>query len=861
MKFYKNLFNTQIANMKYITLVFFVFYSLMTFAKDKKETKKDSTTTQLKVPKKKKSFDDSLKSNKRFDGIFKFYQDTSKGTVLMAIKKAQLGKEYVYFAYTENGQVSTGSFRGNFRDNKVFTIRKMYDKLEFVVLNTNFYFDTTHALSKAADANVSNAILFSKKIIDTDVENGEYLINMDDVFLSELLHRIKPSPPRGVPSDSYFSLGGLSKEKSKVIKIKTYPQNADVLVEYVFENTHPSVGGGAEMADDRNITIQIQHSFIEVPQNNYKPRKDDYRVGFFMTPTNDMTSPSSTNYRDFIHRWHLEKKDISASLSEPKKPIVWWIEKTTPKEWRQTIKEAALTWNVAFEKAGFKNAIEIYVQPDSASWDAGDIRYNVLRWSSSPNPIFGGYGPSFVNPRTGQILGSDIMLEYVFLTNRMKLEKFFDRSGLLFLDSHTDGSTCSLENNMQHNLQLGQLANYENDTIKNSELMKQAVYYLVLHELGHTLGLTHNMKASNMLKGDKLNDVKYTSENGLTASVMDYPTINIALEISKQGDYFTKTPGPYDKWVIEYGYKTFENDEKEKSGLETILARSTEPFLAYGNDADDMRSPGVHIDPRAMIHDLSGDAIGYMTDRLKLTTSLSGGLFQRYTKNGNSYHELRQAYLMLTGEQSNAATVLSRYVAGVYVDRNPVGSTKIPFVAVPLADQKRAFDAVSTYIFSPTAFLFGKELYPYLQIQRRGFGMIGQNEDPKIHDRILTIQKNVFDQWLHPNVLKRLTDSKMYGNKYQISDFLNDLTGAVFLADLNNNVNTFRQNLQTEYTQRISTILKIDNPNYDYISKANLLFQLKKIKTMLQSTLAQTTEIKIHRENIVRIIDKSLEIK
>lgn len=847
--------------MKYLVLILFVLASTFANAKDKKDPKKDTVSTAIKQPKKKKSFDDSLKTHRKFEGVFKFYQDTAKGTVLMAIKKSQLGKEFVYFAYTENGQVSTGSFRGNFRDNKVFTIRKMYDKIEFVVLNTNFYFDSTQALSKAADANVSNAILFSKKIADTDQEKGEYLINMEDIFLSELLHRIKPSPPRGVPSDAYYSLGGLSKEKSKVLKIKTYPQNADVLVEYVFENTHPSVGAGAEMADDRNVSIQIQHSFIEVPKNNFKPRKDDYRVGYFMTATNDMTSPSSTNYRDFIHRWHLEKKDSTASFSEPKQPITWWIEKTTPKEWRKTIKDAALTWNLAFEKAGFKNAMQVFEQPDTANWDAGDIRYNVLRWSSSPNPIFGGYGPSFVNPRTGQILGSDIMLEYVFLTNRMKLEKFFDRSGLLFDNLHHDGSSCGLENHLQHTIQFGQMANYEADSTKNSELMKQAVYYLVLHELGHTLGLTHNMKASNMLKSDKLNDVKFTSENGLTASVMDYPTINIALEKSKQGDYFTKVPGPYDKWVIEYGYKVFENSEQEKQGLETILARSTDPVLAYGNDADDMRAAGVHIDPRVMIHDLSGDAIGYMTDRLKLTTSLSGTLFKRYTKTGNTFHELRQAFMMLTGEQSNAATVISRYVAGVYVDRSPVGSAKIPFTAVSLSDQKRAFEAISKYILSPTAFSFGKELYPYLQIQRRGFSMMGQNEDPKIHDRILTIQKNVLDHWMHPNVLKRLIDSELYGNKYQISDFLNDLTSAIFSADLTQKVNTFRQNLQTEYTQRMANVIKTDNQSFDNISKANLLFQLKKIRKMIQLSAGTDLETQIHRENLVRIIDKALEIK
>ena len=152
-----------------------------------------------------------------------------------------------------------------------------------------------------------------------------------------------------------------------------------------------------------------------MPDDNYSPRFDDTRVGYFTTQTNNMTSLDQVNYRDFINRWRLEKKYPGKSLSEPVKPIVYWIENTTPVEFRQIIKNAVESWNIAFEKAGFKNAIQVNIQSDSANWDAGDIRYNVLRWTSSPKPPWGGYGPSFVNPKTGEILGADIMLEWILL--------------------------------------------------------------------------------------------------------------------------------------------------------------------------------------------------------------------------------------------------------------------------------------------------------------------------------------------------------------------------------------------------------------------------------------------------------------
>ena len=156
-----------------------------------------------------------------------------------------------------------------------------------------------------------------------------------------------------------------------------------------------------------------------------------------------MVSTSAAPYRDLINRWKLVKKDPSAAISEPVEPITWWIENTTPVEFRDAIYKAAMMWNGPFEAAGFKNAVVVKIQPDDADWDAGDIRYNVLRWTSSPNPPFGGYGPSFVNPRTGQILGADIMLEYIFVTNRVRQEKAFATAAMGLEADIADGSEAA----------------------------------------------------------------------------------------------------------------------------------------------------------------------------------------------------------------------------------------------------------------------------------------------------------------------------------------------------------------------------------------------------------------------------------
>jgi hypothetical protein len=682
------------------------------------------------------------------------------------------------------------------------------------------------------------------------------------LFLVENLSQIKPSPNPNAKPGAIFTLGTLSKEKTKFASIRNYPKNTDVIVEYVYDNPAPSNGGGPDVTDARSVTVKIQHSIIEMPKNNFKPRYDDPRIGYFMQQIEDMTTQKATPYKDVINRWNLEKKDPSATLSEPIEPITWWIENTTPEEFRPTIKEAILTWNQAFEKAGFKNAIRCEVQPDTASWDAGDIRYNVLRWTSSPFPPFGGYGPSFVNPKTGQIIGADIMLEYVFFTNRLKQEKLFDATSQTFqANEFNQNNFCDIGNYFSQATQFGNAAlmAYSATDVEKSNYIKQSLYYLVLHEVGHTFGLNHNMKASQLHSPANINNTTLTKQIGLTGSVMDYPAANIALDRTKQGQYFTTKPGPYDLWAIEFGYSTSASNEKEETDrLLKIAARSSDPQLTFGNDADDMRAAGKGIDPRVMINDLTSDAISYSIDRMKLSNNLMKKLKSKYIKEGQSYQEMRNAYLIAAGEYNTAAGVISRYIGGVYIDRSfPEQKSAVkPITAVSYADQKRAMKALSEFVFAPKAFDLPADLYQYLQYQRRGFN--GGNEDIKIHERVLNIQKGIFAHILSANVLKRISDGGLYGNQYAVAEMMNDLTTAIFNADAQTAVNGFRQNLQLAYVNNLIEI--VNSSSFDYRAQSNALANLRKIKAIAGAAAALAdADSKAHRANVIYTINKGLE--
>jgi len=812
------------------------------------------------------SFASIVEKSERIEGLFDVYRDKESGDTYLAIKPDQIDREFIYIAFVTDGVVEGGVFRGAFGDNKIISVRRHFKRIEFVAENAAFYFDPNNALSRAADANISDAMLAVQEIVAEDEESGTILIKADDIFLKESLQQIKGAPNPDPNAEKTFELGELSESRNKIYDVRSYPENTNIFVDYVYENPAPVVFGQGDVTDSRFVSVRLQHSFVKVPENDYKPRIDDPRVGYFLQYITDLTSQSHAPYRDLITRWDLRKKDADAELSEPVEPIVWWIENTTPVEFRDTIKHAALAWNQSFEKAGFKNVVQVQIQPDDADWDAGDIRYNVLRWTSSPQPPFGGYGPSFTNPRTGQIIGADIMLEYVFLTNRVQLEDILETiaSGGASKVIARRSMYCSLGQSLQlsniFGVQALKLVGASGEL--QARLVDEGLHMLILHEIGHTLGLNHNMKASQIFTIDELFNDEFVAENGLTGSVMDYTSVNLAPAGRSQTRFYDVKPGPYDDWAIEFGYSPALDGADGEARRAALLDRSTEPQLVFGNDADDMRAPGAGIDPRVNVNDMSSDAVTYATDRLTLAETIMGGLYNKIGTEGESYQEIHNAYLVMAGEFARSANTISRYVGGVQVNRAMVGQTgaTIPFVPVALHDQKRAMNALRQHVFAPNAFAGSADLYSHLRQQRRDFDFYGLTEDPKLHELMLAVHKSVLDHLLHPVVLRRISDSRQYGNQYRLGSVVEDLTNAIFSDDMPSSVNTYRQNLQLEYVNRLIAMVSGETKaQFDYLSQSTALHNLRQIEGALKGNPGVDAETRAHRANILYTIERGLD--
>ena len=816
--------------------------------------------TDEKKDAKSKTLQDFIKSSKKIEGLFDIYQDTINGQVQMLVREDQLNKDYIYGSQIADGVVRTAGFRGQYKDEKILNFKKFFNKIEISAVNSNFYFDENNPLSKSKDANISNSLISSIKIKYFDKKKNAYLIDADGLFISELLTRIK-LPTNPFEYNRSFQLGRFDRGKSKIEKIKNYPKNLNVKTNYVYNNPNVGSSGTDAVEDSRYVSIKTFHTIVEMPDDDYQIRLDDQRVGYFLTQVDNLTDPGTTNYRDLINRWKLIKKDPSLEISEPVKPITWWIENSTPIEWRETIKDAVLQWNPAFERAGFKNAIEVKIQPDDADWDAGDIRYNVLRWTSSPNPPFGGYGPSMVNPRTGEIIAADIMLEFVFFTNRVFYDKLYsDAASIMDTNNydHThdhDNFVCSAGSILHENINFGRtFIALNGDDYDLEELERQSMMYLIMHEVGHTLGLNHNMKSSSIHSISELYDANKLEGKAISGSVMDYPALNLNPNPKIKSPYADSSVGHYDKWAIEFGYKPYKSEQERNE----ILSRSTDPLLIFGNDADILYS-SRGIDPRVQTNDMSSDPISYSIDRMQLVNGLFDGILDKFQMPGNTYEDLRRAFFNLNSQYASAATTISKFIGGVYVERSIIGQkgSKKPYTPVSYRDQKRAFKALDKYIFSSDNYKIPSDIFNYLARQRRGFEFYSGSEDPKIHDLILSNQARVLSQLMSPNTLQRLKDSELYGNKYKLSEFMTDLNNSIF-SDFDQNIDGFRQNLQIVYTKRLIDIISSEKgKRYKNHAKSLALLNLNEIMKSMSSN--GNISSRAHKMHLKSIIEKALD--
>ena len=721
------------------------------------------------------------------EGMLDIYYETEEDTYYTIVDEENLSKEFIYFYYIISGAQAGGASGGDMGDSSVLEFRKFKDDIALYKKNTIFSYDESNNISKSTLTNILESFVgrFEVKI----EEDGKYLINIDKLFLGEML--VGLTPPKEYAEYYSLILGRIDDKKTYISRVKNYPKNTSIEVTYGFFNPSPK-GSVDAVPDARYSSIVARHMFVEMPDSNYEPRVADQRIGYFSTKITDLSTYDYFKGKDLINRWRLIKKDPSAELSEPINPIVFWVENSTPEEIKPFVVEAIELWNIAFEKAGFKNAVVAKIQPDDAEWDAGDVQYNVIRWASTPSPRYSGYGPSVANPRTGEMIAADIVQEF---------------------------------NSISYGYRLRKIWGYDED----NDPLRQWIISLTLHEIGHTLGLRHNFKASWLYDASEIHDTSVTGKNHI-GSVMDYDPINIAPEGVEQGNFFPTVPGPYDIWAIVFGY-TQEMNEVDR---ENLLSQSTKPEFIFGTDDDAMGSPGGNTDPRNKRYDMSSDPITYSVQRLKIIDDKINELPEIFDEPGSTYTELKATFDSLLRDKGRFAESIAIQIGGVYSNRLVVGQEAgmTPFEVVPYEEQKRAMKALNEHLFANDAFVFNPDILKILQSEKRAASYGNSDDDPKVHDRVLRMQLSSLSFILHPRVMKRLTNSSKYGNEYLPNEVLQDIFDGIFVA--REIPNTFKMNLQSAYVDGL--IEAMSDERYDEISRSAIFNSLQRIRNYSNSS-------------------------
>ncbi len=811
--------------------------------------------------------------------FFQIWKNTKNGQML-----AQLPKDYAssktrhFIAPT----ISGGEEYAGLQSDAFYVYWKKYGK-KIALVQENLAIKGSDEQSKSSVKRLfTDKVLLSLPIL-TMSKGGGPVIDLDALL---------------VGNAKIFFGSGVSPQSTllTIKKAKVFPSNIEIAFEVPMSN---------------GLLKTLHYSISKIQGTaSYKPRKADQRIGYFTTSYDDYGkyTDDDTAVR-YVNRWNLEKYRPELKLSPPKRPIVFYIEHTTPIQYRRWVRKGILCWNEAFENIGIDGAIEVHQQDLSTKQytdlDPEDVRYNVVRWLN--NNISTAIGPSRVNPLTGEILDADIILTDGWIRTfqdqfsdlmpkiamdgmtpetlawfakhpdwdpRVRLaepsQRDFVRQSLAHLasqqvgqkqlalktrlmgDEPMDGITgrqsqvsgaCMAAEGRGFDVALMRmsvammLANQKDDDKESDEkdaedkekadedekdkeqmldgmpesFIGPLLADLVAHEVGHTLGLRHNFKASSVYSIAELNSEKIKGKKPFAGSVMDYLPTNFKVENGEiQGDWAMIGVGPYDMWAIEYGY-TF--DDK---ALPKILSRVAEPELAFCSD-EDTYGP----DPLAKRYDFGKNPLNFANDQVALAKIHREKIMEKFVKDGEAWEKARQGYLLTLGLQTKSTSMMANWLGGTFINRDKKGDPngRAPLVVVPAEDQRKALKFVIEHTFSDESYGLTSELLTHMTGDHFAdfFTQITNEHAWPVHDRIMGIQASTLSQLMNPTVLRRV-----YDNEFRIPDEKDALTLNELLTTLNDAIwielvktpqgkfterkpaiTSLRRNLQSEHLQRL----------------------------------------------------------